>query len=135
MNLSRYRGFTLLELLIVLVIVGLLVSIVGPNLFKNLDKSKVTTAEAQLDNIAKALDQYRIDTGHYPSSEQGLAALVMAPAGEPKWNGPYMKKAVPPDPWGNPYVYRRPGSNGREYDLLSNGQDGNSSGDGAIVKE
>ena len=124
------RGFTLLELLIVLVIIGLLVGIVGPNLFKNLGKSEVTTAQAQMENISKALDQYRLDTGHYPRTEQGLAALNQAPSDEQKWNGPYLKKAVPPDPWGHSYVYRSPGTGGKDFDLQSLGRDGRPGGSG-----
>ena len=116
-------GFTLLELLVVMVIIGLLAGYVGPRYFAQIGKSEVKTARAQIDAFDKALDQYRLETGHYPSTEQGLDALMTRPEGEPKWAGPYLKKSVPVDPWGNKYVYRSPGEHG-EYDLLSYGKDG-----------
>ena len=122
-------GFTLLELLVVIVIIGLLAGYVGPKYFKQVGKSEVKVARSQIDAFGKALDQYRLDTGHYPSTAQGLAALMAKPAGEMKWDGPYLKKAVPPDPWGNPYQYRQPGEHG-DYDLLSYGKDGRAGGDG-----
>ena len=123
------RGFTLLELLVVMVIIGLLVGYVAPQYFSQIGKSEVKVTRAQIDALEKTLDQFRIDSGHYPSSEQGLAALVMRPANEAKWDGPYLKKAVPPDPWGHPYVYRMPGEHG-EFDLLSYGKDGTPGGEG-----
>lgn len=126
---QRVLGFTLLELLVVVVIIGLLVSYVGPRYFSQVGKSEVGAAKAQLDAIEKALDQYRLDTGHYPSAELGLAALFTRPANEAKWNGPYLKKAVPQDPWGKDYVYKIPGERG-EYDLLSYGKDGQPGGTG-----
>jgi general secretion pathway protein G len=122
-------GFTLLELLVVMVIIGLLVGYVGPRYFSQLGKSEVKAARAQIDGLAKALDQYRLDSGHYPSSEQGLASLVERPANEPKWGGPYLTKAVPLDPWGNAYAFTIPGEHG-EYDLLSYGKDGRPGGEG-----
>src|SRR5512139_3257628 len=121
------RGFTLLELLVVMVIIGLLAGYVGPKYFSQIGKSEIKVARAQIDALEKALDQYRLDTGHYPAMEQGLAALVTRPGNEPKWDGPYLKKAVPGDPWGNPYVYRYPGEHG-DFDLLSYGKDGQSGG-------
>jgi general secretion pathway protein G len=117
------RGFTLLELLVVLVVLGLLVSIVGPRYFNQLGKSEGKAAQAQIASIAKALDMYRIDVGRYPSTEQGLSALSASPANEPKWHGPYLQKAVPNDPWGRAYTYKSPGDTG-EFDLLSLGKDG-----------
>lgn len=119
----RTRGFTLLELLVVLVVLGLLVSIVGPRYFSQLGKSEAKAAQAQLASIAKALDLYRLDVGRYPSTEQGLGALSAAPANEARWRGPYLQKAVPADPWGRAYVYKSPGETG-EFDLLSYGKDG-----------
>lgn len=121
------RGFTLLELLVVMVIIGLLVSYVGPRYFSQVGKSEVKTARAQIDALEKALDQYRLETGHYPTTEQGLAALVTQPVNEPRWGGPYLRKSVPPDPWGNPYVYKQPGEHG-DFDLLSYGNDGQPGG-------
>lgn len=122
------RGFTLLELLVVMVIIGLLVGYVGPRYFAQLGKSEIKAARAQIDGFGKALDQYRLDTGHYPSTEQGLAGLVERPANEPKWAGPYLTKAIPLDPWGHAYVFAMPGEHG-EYDLLSYGKDGKPGGD------
>jgi len=120
----RHRGFTLLELLVVLVIIGLLVGIVGPNLFKNVGKSEITTAKAQIDALSKAIDQFRLDNGRYPTTDEGLTVLVTKPANTPTWNGPYLKKAVPLDPWGDAYVYKAPGThNNNDYDLLSYGPD------------
>jgi general secretion pathway protein G len=125
----RARGFTLLELLVVMVIIGLLAGYVGPKFFGQIGKSEVKAARAQIDALQKALDQYRLDVGRYPSTEQGLAVLVARPADEAKWAGPYLAKAVPKDPWGNDYQYRAPGEHG-EYDLLSHGKDGRSGGEG-----
>lgn len=125
----REEGFTLLELLVVVVIIGLLAGFVAPRYFGQVGKSEVATAKAQIDALEKALDQYRLDVGRYPSTELGLKALVERPAGEPKWNGPYLKKAVPKDPWGNAYKYRAPGQHG-EYDIWSEGADGAPGGDG-----
>jgi general secretion pathway protein G len=122
-----HRGFTLLELLVVLVVLGLLVSIVGPKYFSQLGKSEAKAAQAQIASIAKALDMYRIDVGRYPATEQGLAALSASPANEPKWRGPYLQKAAPLDPWGHPYVYKSPGEHG-DFDLLSYGKDGSPGG-------
>lgn len=118
------HGFTLLELLVVMVIIGLLASYVAPRFFDQIGKSEAKAARAQLDAFDKALAAYRLDTGHFPSGDQGLKALVDRPASEPKWSGPYLAKALPPDPWGRPYLYRAPGEHGRDYDLLSLGKDG-----------
>ena len=119
----RRTGFTLLELLVVMVIIGLLVGIVGPQLFNNVGKSEITTARAQVDALTKAVDQFRLDNGRYPSNDEGLAALFTKPANVPAWNGPYLKKAVPLDPWGEPYLYRNPGTHNNDYDLYSYGPD------------
>lgn len=124
---SNAQGFTLLELLVVMVIIGLLAGYVGPKYFAQIGKSEVKTAKAQIDSLGKALDQYRLDTGHYPSTENGLIALNLAPANEPKWQGPYLQKKMPDDPWGKPYQYKMPGEHG-EYDLWSFGRDGTSGG-------
>lgn len=121
------RGFTLLELLVVMVIIGLLTAYVGPKFFSQIGKSEVKAARAQIDALEKALDQYRLDVGRYPTTEQGLEALMARPGGEARWSGPYLKKAVPADPWGRAYVYRQPGEHG-EYDLSSHGKDGQPGG-------
>jgi general secretion pathway protein G len=115
-------GFTLLELLVVMVIIGLLAGYVGPKYFAQVGKSEIKTAQAQIASLSQALDLYRLDTGHYPSTEEGLNALQIKPGQETKWNGPYLKKAVPLDPWGKPYNYKYPGEHG-EFDLYSYGKD------------
>jgi general secretion pathway protein G len=125
----RELGFTLLELLVVIVIIGLLASLVAPRYFDQVGKSNTKIARAQIDSLEKALDQYRLDLGRYPSTEQGLAALYTKPPNLEKWDGPYLKKPVPPDPWGNSYVYKSPGEHG-DYDLSSLGSDGQPGGTG-----
>ena len=113
-----------------MVIIGLLAAYVGPRYFAQIGKSEISTAKAQIESLGKALDAYRIDTGHYPTTEQGLAALVVKPADEPRWGGSYLAKGVPPDPWGHPYVYRVPGKGNEDFDLFSYGKNGQASGDG-----
>ena len=137
LNGTAYRGrrcnssgFTLIELLVVIVIIGLLAAYVGPKYFAQVGQSERKVAEAQIQGFAKALHTYRLDTRHYPTTEQGLDALVSRPGDEPKWNGPYLEKAVPLDPWGMPYVYRSPGQNGDDFDLLSYGRDRQPGGEG-----
>lgn len=124
---ARQSGFTLLELLVVMVIIGLLAGYVGPKYFAQIGKSEIKATRAQIDALEKALDQYRLDTGHYPSTEQGLAALTAKPDNDARWDGPYLKKNVPDDPWGHPYQYKSPGEHG-EYDLYSLGKDGQPGG-------
>jgi len=127
---QKALGFTLLELLVVMVIIGLLAGFVGPKYFSQIGKSNVTVAKSQLQSFSKALDAYRLDMGHYPSTEEGLEALVSAPAANnEKWRGPYLSKKVPLDPWGNPYIYRNPGTNA-EFDVISLGADGKPGGSG-----
>lgn len=128
--LRRHLGFTLLELLVVMVIIGLLVGYVGPRYFSQVGKSEVKAARAQINALEKALDMYRLDTGHYPDGESGLRALVEKPANEARWSGPYLSKGIPPDPWGHAYVYRSPGANGADFDLFSYGKDGRQGGEG-----
>ena len=123
------RGFTLLELLVVIVIIGLLAAYVGPKYFAQLGKSEVTVAKAQIEAFEKALDTYRLDVGRYPTTEEGLAALLITPANVSKWNGPYLRKEVPKDPWGAPYQYHSPGA-AKDFDLLSYGRDGQPGGSG-----
>jgi general secretion pathway protein G len=127
-QVSRRQGFTLLELLVVMVIIGLLASFVAPRYFDQVGKSESKAARAQLVALGAALASYRLDTGQFPATEQGLQALVEAPTGEAKWSGPYLSKAVPADPWGRPYAYRAPGSAGRDYDLGTLGKDGQAGG-------
>jgi general secretion pathway protein G len=128
-NLLRKAGFTLLELLVVIVIIGLLAAYVGPKYFSQLSKSEVTVAKAQIASFEKALDTFRLDVGRYPTNEENLQALLVKPASASKWNGPYLKKEVPADPWGNAYQYRSPGSK-NEFEILSFGKDGQPGGAG-----
>ena len=127
-NSFKNSGFTLLELLVVMVIIGLLVGYVGPKYFNQLGKSEVKAARAQINSFKKALDVYRLDTKHYPDQQAGLSALIVAPANEGKWNGPYLQKDIPNDPWDHPYIYRVPGEKA-ELDVFSYGADGKPGGD------
>jgi general secretion pathway protein G len=126
----RERGFTLVELLVVLAILGLLVGLVGPQVMKTLGTSKTKTARIQVESLAGSLDMYRLDVGRYPSTEEGLQALVEKPGDAGNWNGPYLKKdQVPKDPWGFDYQYRSPGEHGA-FDLWTLGADNREGGDG-----
>lgn len=126
---ARQGGFTLVEILIVVFIIGLLAALVGPQLFKRVGGAKQKMARTQIEVLGTALDTYRLDVGQYPTSEQGLAALVAQPEEIETWDGPYLRKDVPKDPWGNDYIYRSPGERG-EYDLLSLGADRAEGGEG-----
>lgn len=119
----RQGGFSLMELLIVMVILGLLASLVGPKMFGKVGKSRQNAAKSQISMFETALDMYRLDTGRYPTSEEGLQALREQPSDNDKWDGPYLPKEVPQDPWGNAYVYVAPGDHG-EFDIISYGADG-----------
>ena len=129
MTRQRHRGFTLLELLVVMVIIGLLAAYVGPKYFSQVGKSEVKTTRTQIVAFEKSLEQYRLDVGRYPTTEQGLAALVVKPAQVQRWDGPYLAKAVPLDPWGHAYVYKSPGTHG-DIDVMSLGRDGQPGGEG-----
>ncbi len=122
-------GFTLLELLVVLVIIGLLAGIVAPQYFGQLGKSNAKVARAQIASFSQALDQYRLDMGQYPTTEQGLPSLRQAPREASRWQGPYLKSDVPTDPWGRAYLYSQPGQHG-DFDLVSLGSDGQPGGTG-----
>lgn len=117
------RGFTLLELLVVLVIIGLLAGYVGPRFFAQIGKSETKTAQAQIAALGKALDTFRLDVGRYPTTSEGLAVLHLRPTSEPRWSGPYLQKGAPLDPWGKAYIYQAPGQHG-DYDLYTLGKDG-----------
>ena len=119
----------MLELLVVMVIIGLLAAYVGPKYFAQIGKSEVKTTKAQIVGLEKALQQYRLDVGRYPTTEQGLAALMTKPANVNKWAGPYLEKNLPMDPWGRPYVFVSPGEHG-DFDISSTGRDGRPGGDG-----
>ena len=126
---SRFQGFTLLELLVVMVIIGLLAAYVGPKYFSQIGKSEVKTTKAQIVGFEKALQQYRLDVGRYPTTEEGLQALMIKPANVSKWGGPYLEKKLPNDPWERPYIYVSPGEHG-DVDISSMGRDGRPGGDG-----
>jgi general secretion pathway protein G len=128
-SVSRARGFTLLELLVVMVIIGMLAAFVAPRYFAQVGKSQAKAAKAQIMALEQALDQFRLDVGRYPSNEEGLQALNAAPSNVPGWGGPYLKKAAPNDPWGHPFVYVQPGTHG-ELDLSSYGKDSREGGTG-----
>jgi general secretion pathway protein G len=125
----REAGFTLIELMIVLFILGLLAALVAPRLMGRVGKAKQKTAQAQMQLLATALDLYHLDVGHYPTTEEGLRVLREKPDNAPSWGGPYLDKAVPNDPWGRPYAYKSPGEHG-PYDLSSLGGDGTQGGEG-----
>lgn len=126
---STQSGFTLMELLLVLVIVGLLAAVVGPTLYQRIKPAKETAARMQIENFATALDNFMVDMGRYPTMQEGLAALRTQPGNLEKWKGPYLKKEMPNDPWGTPYAYRAPGRSGG-YEIVSYGADGREGGEG-----
>lgn len=123
-------GFTLLELLVVILIIGLLTGIVGPRFLGQIARSEVTAAKAQIDAFDKALQSYRIDMGRFPTDGEGLGALVVPAANDPRWHGPYLKGSVPLDPWGTPYIYRAQSTRGKDFDLSSLGRDRAAGGSG-----
>lgn len=132
-GLANRRGFTLLELLVVLVVLGLLAGLIGPQLFGRVGEAKATTARTQMELIGVGLDGYRLDNGAYPGTGQGLEALNTRPTSQPvplNWRGPYLRKAVPADPWGRPYQYVSPSAGGEGYSLRSLGRDGKEGGAG-----
>jgi len=127
------RGFTLVELLVVITIIGLIMGLVGPRVLNYLSESKTKAAKIQIESLSSALDLYYLDVGRYPSTSEGLVALVKRPGSTTAWNGPYLKGGlVPADPWGNAYVYRSPGEHGT-YDIISYGSDGTEGGTGAAA--
>ena len=123
-------GVTLIEMLVVVTIIGLFVALVGPGLWKKADAAKITATRAQISNFMTALGTYKLDTGTFPTTEQGLLALRVKPADANQWNGPYMPQDIPKDPWGHDYAYRYPGEHGDEPDIISYGQDRQAGGEG-----
>jgi general secretion pathway protein G len=133
MNKRRNRGragITLIEMLVVVTIIALFAALVAPRMFKQSDRAKVTAARAQINSFMTALGSYKLDTGIFPSTEQGLQALRVAPANLAQWQGPYLPQEIPVDPWGHPYLYKFPGEHGDEPDLICYGADGQPGGDG-----
>jgi len=127
------RGFTLVEILVVITIIGLIMALVGPRVLNYLGESKVKAARIQIESFSSALDLYYLDVGRYPSSAEGMAALVQQPGGVQAWNGPYLRSGtVPNDPWGHPYLYRSPGEHGA-FDIVSYGSDGQEGGNGTAA--
>ena len=127
------RGFTLVEILVVITIIGLIMALVGPRVINYLGEAKVKAAKIQIESFSSALDLYYLDAGRYPSSSEGLTALAQRPGGATTWNGPYLKGGVVPnDPWGHPYLYRSPGEHGA-YDIVSYGADGQEGGAGTAA--
>ena len=126
---KKESGITLIELLVVMVIIAMFATIVGQRLFRNVEKARQTTAKAQIGEFESVLDAFRLDVGRYPTSEEGLPALRVRPGSVERWDGPYLRKDVPPDPWQRVYVYRFPGQHG-DYDLYSLGADGQEGGEG-----
>jgi len=123
-------GVTLIEMLVVVTIIGLFVALVGPGLWKKADAAKITATRAQISNFMTALGTYKLDTGTFPTTEQGLPALRVRPADVTQWNGPYMPQDIPKDPWGREYAYKYPGEHGDEPDIICYGQDGQAGGEG-----
>lgn len=129
MRKPKRDGFTLIELLIVMVIIGLLAALVGPRMFGKTAKARQKAAKAQISLFETAIDTYRLDVGRFPTTDQGLEALRKKPDGAERWDGPYLPKEIPVDPWGRPYEYKSPGDNG-DYDIISYGADGSPGGEG-----
>ena len=123
-------GVTLIELLVVVTIIALFAALVGPRLFRQVSRSRVTATRAQINSFQTALGAYKLDTSKFPTTEQGLQALRVQPEGVPRWDGPYLPQDIPADPWGNPYVYKFPGEHGDEPDIVSLGADGKPGGEG-----
>lgn len=127
--MKNQAGFTLVELIVVVIIIGLLAGLVVPQFIKQEEKATAKAAKAQIELFGTALDTFRLDVGRYPTSQEGMAALMQKPGGVDRWDGPYLRKDLPPDPWGTPYVYKSPGDHG-VYDIISYGADGAPGGDG-----
>jgi general secretion pathway protein G len=126
---NRQAGVTLIEMLVVLMIIGLFAALVAPRMFRKSDAARVTAARAQINSFMTALGAYKLDTGTFPTTEQGLQALRDRPAGLTQWDGPYLPQEIPVDPWARPYAYKFPGEHGDEPDIISYGADGQAGGE------
>lgn len=124
------RGFTLIEMLVVILILSILAALIVPKLVGHADDAKVAAAKSDIATLQSALEQYRLDNGRYPTTDEGLSVLTVRPSNAPNWKGPYLEKAIPNDPWGNAYVYQCPGPNGEDFLITSYGADGAPGGDG-----
>lgn len=129
-RLRASGGFSLIEVMVVIVIIGLMAGLVGPRIFKRADEAKVKTTKAQINHLKTSLGLFRLDTGRFPTTEQGLEALRKKPTGIENWNGPYIEEELPMDAWNRPFDYKCPGADGRDFDLMSNGADGKAGGEG-----
>jgi general secretion pathway protein G len=127
---KRRSGVTLIEMLVVVAIIGMFVALVAPAMFKHADTARITATRSQIQNFMTALGSYKLDTGVFPTTEQGLAALRVKPVDLNNWNGPYLPQEVPKDPWGHEYVYKYPGEHGDEPEIISMGADGQPGGEG-----
>ena len=131
--MKRHRGnagFTFIEMMVVVSIIGLLIVLVGPRFIRGQEKAEQRAAAAQIANFGTALDTFRLDVGRYPNNQEGLSALLQRPSGVDRWDGPYLKTNIPPDPWSRPYNYRSPGEGGQPYLIWTYGADGAQGGDG-----
>ena len=127
---KRERGFSLIEIMVVMVIIGMLMAVVAPRFIRQSEKAASKAARVQIESMGTALDTFRLDVGRYPTTQEGLASLNARPPSADRWDGPYLKTQIPNDPWGRPYFYRSPGEGGRPYDIYSLGSDGAPGGDG-----
>ena len=130
MRKQNEAGVTLIELLVVVTIIALFAALVGPRLFRQVSRSRTTAARAQIESFQTAIGIYKLDTGRFPSTEQGLRALRVQPEGVERWDGPYLPQDAPLDPWGRSYLYKYPGEHGEEPDIASYGADGQPGGEG-----
>src|SRR5438552_8748404 len=129
-KLARQAGITLIEMVVVVTIIALFAALVAPRMLRRSDAARVTAARAQINSFMTALGAYKLDTGTFPTTEEGLQALRIKPAEANQWQGPYLPQDIPVDPWGRPYLYKYPGEHGDEPDLISLGADGQPGGDG-----